>query len=78
MVVGTCPHPHTATRKAAAVMTRWIHTRAVTQILAVIAVILQTIEVSYYLPGLVILTINSAKNHETFGSKVGVYLFFFM
>ena len=27
--------------------------------------------------GLATLTINSTKNHETFGSKVGVYLVFF-
>ena len=27
--------------------------------------------------GLAILTINSTKNHETFGKKVGVYLVFF-
>ena len=34
--------------------------------------------VSGFEAGLAILTINSTKNHETFGSKVGVYLVFYV
>ena len=37
-----------------------------------------TLLLTLSVPGLAILTINSTKNHETFESKVGVYLVFYV